>query len=92
MAFYTVSFPFKWQLTAIIVLLSSNTMLTHVRGSTVTLAAALNDSDDGIALLSWSRFTVQYKDRVILNLSTPGSVFQGRVLGLLGPSGLVIPN
>jgi hypothetical protein len=34
-----------------------------------------------------SNFTIRHKDRVLLNLSADGSVYSGRILGILGPSG-----
>ena len=46
-------------------------------------------SDSNRALISWTKFTVKYKNRIILNLTASGSILHGRVLGILGPSGLV---
>ena len=77
----------KVYLRALVSLLSLNIILSYVTNPTMIMAATANTSEDSTALLQWSQFTVKYKDRIILNLSTPGSVYQGRVLGLLGPSG-----
>jgi translation initiation factor RLI1 len=41
------------------------------------------------ALLSWTDIKVRYKKRNILHLHA-GEVYSGRLLGVLGPSGLVI--
>jgi ABC-type lipoprotein export system ATPase subunit len=39
-------------------------------------------------LLLWRNFTIRHKDgRVLLNLSSDGSIYSGRILGILGPSG-----
>lgn len=56
-----------------------------VASSTVIEPSSVSDGKK--ALISWTKFTVQYKGRVILNLSSPGSILRGRILGILGPSG-----
>jgi hypothetical protein len=38
-------------------------------------------------LLEWDSISVKYKNRSILQISTPGSIVSGRLLGVLGPSG-----
>ena len=38
-------------------------------------------------LLSWTNFSVNYRGRSILNLERAGTVYSGRILAILGPSG-----
>jgi hypothetical protein len=38
-------------------------------------------------LLSWTNFSVNYRGRPILHLNRTGTVYSGRILAVLGPSG-----
>ena len=62
-------------------------VLFFLFGLYLTLFVANGEDDANACLLEWSRCHVRHQDRVILDLRSPGKIYRGRLLGILGPSG-----
>ena len=86
-----MSLRFCWLSTVFAVILCASIIMARV-GPSSAINESNSISDSNQAMTSWTKFTVKYTDRIILNLTASGSILHGRVLGILGPSGLVIDD